>query len=98
MPQWFEDESLWVDLNPFSLLIDRSAVVDDWTRVENQGVLIREGRIRTFWLRLNVYSGLELKDRLMGAGFDTVALYGGLDGSPYGLEAERLVAVARAGG
>jgi hypothetical protein len=37
MPQWFEDESLWVDLNPFSLLIDRSAVVDDWTRVENQG-------------------------------------------------------------
>jgi hypothetical protein len=27
-----------------TLLIDRSAVVDDWTRVENQGVLIREGR------------------------------------------------------
>jgi hypothetical protein len=45
-----------------------------------------------------VYSGLELKDRLMGAGFSTVALYGGLDGSPYGLDAERLVAVARAGG
>jgi SAM-dependent methyltransferase len=81
-----------------TLLIDRSTVVDDWTRVENQGVLIREGRVRTFLLRLTVYSGLELKDRLREAGFASVALYGGLDGSPYGLDAARLVAVARVGG
>jgi hypothetical protein len=80
-----------------SLLIDRNAVVDDWTRVENQAVLIRGGRVRTFRLRLNVYSGLELKDRLRQAGFDAVTLYGGMDGSPYELDAARLVAVARAG-
>jgi SAM-dependent methyltransferase len=81
-----------------TLLIDRSTVVDDWTRVENHAVLIREGRVRTFLLRLNVYSGLELRDRLTAAGFEAVTLYGGLDGSPYGLDAARLVAVARAGG
>jgi SAM-dependent methyltransferase len=81
-----------------TLLIERNAVVDDWTRVENQGVLIRGGRVRTFQLRLTVYSGLELKDRLGQAGFGAVAIYGGLDGSPYGLDAGRLVAVARVDG
>jgi SAM-dependent methyltransferase len=79
-----------------TLLIDRNTVVDDWTRVDSQGILIREGRTRTFRLRLSVYSGLELRDRLLQAGFATVALYGDLDGAPYGLDAARLVAVARA--
>jgi hypothetical protein len=37
-----------------------------------------------------------LRDRLLQAGFATVALYGDLDGAPYGLDAARLVAVARA--
>ena len=44
-----------------------------------------------------MYSGLELKDRLVEAGFAKVALYGDLDGAPYGLDAARLVAVARVG-
>jgi SAM-dependent methyltransferase len=79
-----------------TLLIERTWVVDDWTRVENEGLLIRDGRVRTYRARLNVYSGLELRDRLLQAGFGAVALYGGLDASPYGLDAERLVAVARA--
>jgi SAM-dependent methyltransferase len=80
-----------------TVLIDRSRVVDDWTRIENDGILIREGKTRAFQARLNVYSGLELRDRLRQAGFDAVSLFGGLDGSPYGLDAARLVAVARAG-
>jgi hypothetical protein len=36
------------------------------------------------------------RDRLLQAGFATVALHGGLDGTPYGLDAVRLVTVARA--
>jgi hypothetical protein len=43
-----------------------------------------------------VYSGLELRDRLLQASFATVRLHGGLDGTPYDLAATRLVAVARA--
>jgi hypothetical protein len=73
-------------------------VTDDWTRVENQAILIRDGRVREFQLRLTVYSGLELRDKLLQAGFATVELHGGLDGRPYDLDAARLVAVARVGG
>lgn len=84
-------------LSDGTLLIERNDVVDDWTRVDSEGILIREGRPRTFRSRLSVYSGLELRDRLLQAGFATVALHGDLDGAPYGLAATRLVAVARAG-
>ena len=80
-----------------TLLVERNDVVDDWTRVDSEGILIREGRTRRFRSRLSVYSGLELRDRLLQAGFATVALHGDLDGAPYGLGATRLVAVARAG-
>jgi SAM-dependent methyltransferase len=78
-----------------SLFIDRCQVVDDWTRVENEWILIKDGRARALRLRLNVYSGQELKDRLLQAGFSRVDLYGSLDGAPYDREAARLVAVAR---
>jgi SAM-dependent methyltransferase len=80
-----------------SLLVERCDVVDDWTRVDNEWILIRGDRIRTARFRLSVYSGLELRDRLQQAGFATVALFGDLDGAPYNLAATRLVAVARAG-
>jgi SAM-dependent methyltransferase len=78
-----------------TVLIVRCDVVDDWTRVEDEWILIRDGRARTFRFRLSVYSGQELKDRLLEAGFARVNLYGDLDGAPYGREASRLVAVAR---
>jgi len=81
-----------------SLFIDRCQVVDDWTRVENEWILIKDGRARTLRIRLNVYSGQELKDRLLQAGFSRVDLYGSLDGTPYDREAARLVAVARVAG
>jgi SAM-dependent methyltransferase len=78
-----------------SLLIDRNTVVDDWTAVESEVILLREGRRRTLRSRLSVYSGLELRDRLLQAGFASVQLHGGLEGAPYDLAAARLVAVAR---
>jgi hypothetical protein len=49
---------------------------------------------RTFTFSLRIYSGQELKMLLASVGFSRVALYGALDGRPYGADAERLVAVA----
>jgi SAM-dependent methyltransferase len=77
-----------------AVLVERCDVVDDWTRLEIERILVRDGRARTFRLRLTVYSGQELRDRLLEAGFTRVRLHGDLDGAPYGREASRLVAVA----
>lgn len=78
-----------------SILIERREIFDDWTRIRNQWLLLKNNRIRRFQFHNTVYSGLELRDRLELAGFTSVRLYGSLGGDPYGPDAERLVAVAR---
>lgn len=74
-------------------LIERREVFDDWTRVRNEWILIRDGKTQSFTFCLTIYSGQELKDRMEAAGFRNVKLYGSLDGEPYGPEAKRLIAV-----
>lgn len=78
------------------LMLQRPEVLADWTRLRNEWVLVKDGAARSFRFEHTIYSGRELKDRLMQAGFDRVALYGSLEGAPYGLEARRLIAVAHA--
>ena len=77
-------------------MLENTMVTEGWERVENHWVFIGEDGAR-FKHRFThvVYSGVELRRLLWDAGFDDVELFGGLDGSPYDVEAERLVVVAR---
>ena len=78
-----------------TLMIQRREIVDDWTRIRNQWILLRDGRSRSFTLEHTIYSGRELKDRMLQAGFDEVNLYGDYEGNAYGRDTKRLVAVGR---
>ena len=77
------------------ILVERREVVKDWSRIRNEWIVIEGNTATTFEFEVTIYSGQELKDRLYEAGFSEVALFGGYDGSEYGLSAHRLVAVAR---
>ena len=77
------------------LLVQRHEIFDDWTRIKNQWILIEGDKATTFRFHHTVYSGQEIRDSLLDVGFSDVHLFGGLDGSEYGLNARRLVAVAR---
>jgi len=52
-----------------------------------------ESRARSFTFEHTIYSSRELKDRLLSCGFNQVQLFGDQQGSPYGLDAQRLIAV-----
>ncbi len=78
-----------------AILFERREAVDDWTRLWNEWVLVRNGRVRRFTLHLRIYSGQELRERMERVGFTDVKLYGGLDGRAFGRTARRLVAVGR---
>jgi len=78
-----------------AVLIERREILDDWTRIRNEWLLLKNNRVKRFPFQNNVYSGRELGDRLELAGFTSVRLYGSLAGQPYGPDAERLIAVAR---
>lgn len=84
-----------VDFPDGARLVQRHLVLDGWSRLQNEWILLKGGRARTFRFDHAIYSGRELKDRLLQCGFAQVQLFGGLDGGPYGLEASRLVVVAR---
>lgn len=77
------------------LMVQRRAVRDGWSRLHNEWILIKDGRVDSFEIEHTIYSGQELIDRLSEAGFENLRLYGDLDGNDYDLEAKRLIAVAR---
>ena len=77
------------------LLIERRFLRGDWERVESEWVIVSGGKARTFPLRLWLFSARELKDLLYSVGFKKIAVYGSLDGETYGLDSNRLIAVAR---
>ena len=83
------------DFDDGSILIQRSWITDDWCAVDNEWIVVRENISRRFRYKHHLYSGKELKDLLLRAGFTQVRLYGSFDGDPYALDAVRLIAVAR---
>jgi hypothetical protein len=76
------------------LFIERRKAVADWSRMENEWLLLKGGEITTFHITHWIYSGCELRQMLEGVGFSDVTIYGDLEGSPYGPQAKRLIAVA----
>jgi SAM-dependent methyltransferase len=78
-----------------SLFLQRPQLRDDWSRVLSEWTLIKDGHARSCSFEHTIYSGRELKDRLLSCGFKKVHLFGDLHGGPYNLDATRLIAVAR---
>src|SRR5689334_11290336 len=75
--------------------VERHEIVDDWTRIRSEWILIGETGVQKFRYSVRLYSGRELRDLLHAAGFEDVRLYVDLTGRSYGPSASRLVALAR---
>ena len=85
-----------VDTHPDgSIFIEQRRIQDGWAKIHTDWILIRNGKVRTFTFRLNLYSARELRDRMESVGFVDVKTYGGLDAEPYNVNATRLIAVGR---
>jgi SAM-dependent methyltransferase len=77
--------------------VERHEIVDSWTRIKSEWILIDGNGVQRFQFAVRIYSGRELRDLLREAGFEDVRLYGDLTGRPYGPSASRLIALARKG-
>jgi SAM-dependent methyltransferase len=85
-------------LDDGTMLVERREIFDDWTRIRNEWLVIKEGKVKSFKFHHTVYSGEELRYLMERAGFERIHLYGSLDGAEYGPNAERLVAVGKKAG
>ncbi len=77
-----------------TLQLEERKILDGWDSMENRYVFINGAKRQEFTTRLRLYSGTELAALLRQAGFTSIVLYGGLDGSPYDQAAKRLVITA----
>jgi SAM-dependent methyltransferase len=77
-----------------SIWVATREIINDWYRIRSHWFLIRDQKVTEVHFDNALYSGRELADLLKNAGFERVKLFGSLQGIPYDLNAQRLVAVA----
>jgi len=82
-------------LSDGTMVVERHEIFDDWTRVSNEWLLIKNNKVKRFKFHHTIYSGFELRERMERAGFVDVRLHGNLNGDGYGPNAERLIAIGR---
>jgi SAM-dependent methyltransferase len=84
------------ELDGVGTVFQHRRVKDVWSHLESEWVIIQCSTAQRLAFSVWIYSGAELQQMLEVAGFDDVRLFGHLDGSPYDVDARRLIAVARA--
>lgn len=77
--------TIYNKLSDGSIVVQRHEIIDDWNRIRNEWILIRNEKAKTFKFNLTIYSGQELRNLLERVGFSEVKLYGKLDGDEYGI-------------
>ncbi|MGQ0612780.1 MAG: class I SAM-dependent methyltransferase [Planctomycetaceae bacterium] len=88
-------ERTWGEEEGGALHLEERRVAPGWERIESRWIRVDGGQRQETTFTLRLYAGADLAALLSEAGFGKVALFGGLDGSPYDTAAKRLVAVAR---
>jgi SAM-dependent methyltransferase len=88
-------ERSWRELDGDVLVLEERHIGDDWEWLEWRWIIAAPSGRRRFRVRHRLYSGRELRSVLLSAGFESVTLYGTLDGTRYDGTARHLVAVAR---
>lgn len=78
-----------------AIILKEAKLSEDWSRIENRWILIKDGRQHEGRFSLRLYSAAELKELLKRCEFSQVDIYGDLTGEPYDQNAKRLVVVAR---
>ena len=82
----------WRELEGKFLLEEREPG-SDWSILKNRWVLFHDGIKSEYKFHLNIYSGPEMIEMLKDCGFSKVEIFGDLLGSPYDVDANRLVVV-----
>ena len=76
------------------LLLERPALIDDMTRLDNEWLLIDGDQVLRQHFSHRVWSAGEIRTLLETNGFEVHGIYGDHEGAEYDLESERMIVVA----
>ena len=85
----------WLEDGNGRLLLRQRSIHDNWNRIENEWILVEDGRRTHFRMDQRLYDAKGLASAMASAGLSVEKVLGGFDGRPYDQTAQRLVAVAR---
>jgi cyclopropane fatty-acyl-phospholipid synthase-like methyltransferase len=85
--EWFEENGM--------IILQKHRVIQDWRRLENRWLLIKDGEQHDYTFSHAVYSAEEIVRLLQRAGFSACEVFGNLKKAPYDNRASRLVVRAR---
>ena len=84
----------WGEKNGIIHLEERK-IIENWSKIENRWIIIDKNTRKEFNFTHWIYSAQELSSLLHKCGFNSIGVYGSLEGGPYDNTARRLVTVAR---
>jgi SAM-dependent methyltransferase len=82
------------DLPDGSTCVQRIQVVEEWTALKGEWLVVRGDSARRYRVTHRLYSGFELRKAMETTGFE-VSLFGDFAGNEYGSQSLRLIAVGR---
>lgn len=85
----------WHEQEDGTIVLEERSTARDWSWMENRWILFKDGQRIERHFSHRIYSAVELKHLLLDCGFSSARAFGGLDGSPYDHQAQRLAVVAR---
>lgn len=85
----------WHRMPDGTIVLEERWLEDDFGWIENVWTMIRRGRMRSHRVAHRLYSGVELRNLALQAGFARAKAFGSLDRKPYDQDAQRLVVLAR---
>jgi ubiquinone/menaquinone biosynthesis C-methylase UbiE len=77
-----------------TMYLEEHKLSEDWRRLYNRWIRLDGLERKEISFNFRIYSGSELRDYMLEAGFKSVQLFGSLSGLPYDQNANRLVVVA----
>jgi SAM-dependent methyltransferase len=80
------------------LVLEERKICRHWTWIENRWIQFADGRRFEHEFSHRLYSAAELERLAREAGFESVEVFGDLEGAPYDEKAKRLLIVAGKGG
>lgn len=82
------------ELEDGRILVERPALTEDLTRLDNEWLLIDGDRVHRATFSHRVWSAGEIRRLLTAAGLEVLGIHGCTDGDEYDLDSERMIVIA----
>jgi len=88
------EERVWFERGDTKIMLEYSVDLN-WTELHNRWLFLEGEKLTEYRFSHRIFSALEMAQLMARAGFASIDIYGGFDGSPYDHKASHLILTGR---